>query len=147
MRDLKSLAIATQVAWSFHGLPYKWGGDDPMKGFDCSGYVIEILKSVGLLPRKGDWTANSLYNMFIDNSFGVAEEGMLVFWRRSNPNVPPYKIIHVEYCLTSELSIGASGGGGSTITEQDAVEQNAYIKVRPFRSRVNHLGFYDPFLI
>jgi cell wall-associated NlpC family hydrolase len=135
MRDLKSLAIATQVAWSFLGLPYKWGGDDPMVGFDCSGYVIEILKSVGILPRRGDWTAQNLHDRFRDSKYSFAEEGMLVFWRRSTPNVPPYKIIHVEYCLTRELSIGASGGGGSTITEQDAVEQNAYIKIRPFESR------------
>lgn len=147
MRDWESIPIATEVAKSFLGLPYKWGGDDPMKGFDCSGFVIEILKSVGYLPRVGDWTAQSLFDMFRDNHSAIAEEGMLVFWRRSSPSVPPYKIIHIEYILNKRLAIGASGGGGSTITEQDAVEQNAYIKIRPYASRVNHVGFYDPFRI
>lgn len=147
MRDRESIDIATEVAKSFLGLPYKWGGDDPMKGFDCSGFVIEILKSVGYLPRVGDWTAQSLYNMFLNNHSAIAEEGMLVFWRRSTPNTPPYKIIHIEYILNKHLAIGASGGGGSTITEQDAVEQNAYIKIRPYDSRKNWVGFYDPFVV
>ena len=35
-----------------------------LRGFDCSGYCIEILKSVGLLPRKGDWTAAGLFEKF-----------------------------------------------------------------------------------
>lgn len=38
--------IATKVAWSFIGKWYKWGGDDP-SGFDCSGFVIEILIGYG----------------------------------------------------------------------------------------------------
>lgn len=142
MRDLEKIRIATQVAWSFHGLPYRWGGNDPMAGFDCSGYVIEILKSVGLLPREGDWRARDLFEKYKMNQFSVAEEGMLVFWVNSKAVV-----IHIEYCLNSYLAIGASGGGGSTITEQDAIEQDAYIKVRPFKSRANWLGFYDPFLL
>lgn len=142
MRDLRSVQIATRVAWSFHGLPYKWGGDDPMKGFDCSGFVVEILKSVGIIGRSTDYTAQGLYDLFKQKEhFGSGSEGMLVFWRSNTGS----KIIHVEYCLNHKLSIGASGGGGSTITEQDAIEQNAYIKVRPFRSRRNIAGILDPF--
>jgi cell wall-associated NlpC family hydrolase len=148
MRDTRSVEIATKVALSFLGLPYKWGGDDPLVGFDCSGFIIEILKSVGYLPRSGDWRAQDLYNRFNQNSFSVAEEGCLVFWHNNISTLPPYNIIHVEYCLGRELSIGASGGGGSTMTEADAVEQNAYIKIRPFRSRQNLVNnFIDPFLI
>jgi cell wall-associated NlpC family hydrolase len=143
MRDLRSIEIATRVAWSFHGLPYKWGGDDPMRGFDCSGFVVEILKSVGVIGRGTDYTANGLYGLFKDKGFSIAEEGMLVFWHSNSTG----KIIHVEYCLDKFLAIGASGGGGSTITMQDAIEQNAYIKVRPFRSRKNIAGILDPFLV
>ena len=40
---------AYKLAWKYIGKFYKWGGDDP-SGFDCSGFVIEILKSVGILP-------------------------------------------------------------------------------------------------
>ncbi|MFC1535727.1 NlpC/P60 family protein, partial [Candidatus Neomarinimicrobiota bacterium] len=46
--------IASSIAFHFVGLPYLWGGDDAVAGYDCSGLVIEILKSVGLLQRSGD---------------------------------------------------------------------------------------------
>lgn len=130
--------IALKVAWSFIGKPYIWGGDDPVKGFDCSGFVIECLKSVGRLPRKGDWTANSLFSMFqrVDD---LPYEGCLVFWKGSE------RIIHVELCLNDKFSIGASGGGSATMSEADAIKQNAYIKVRPFRTRNGIAGFCDPF--
>ena len=52
--------IVSSLAFKFIGLPYIWGGDDTIKGFDCSGFVIELFKSVGILPRKGDWTAETL---------------------------------------------------------------------------------------
>ena len=131
--------IALKVAWSFLGRPYIWGGDDPVKGFDCSGFVIECLKSAGTLPRNGDWTANGLYNLFV--RVKDPYEGCLVFWRKTTKG----KIIHVELCLNDKFSIGASGGGQHTITEQDAIDQNAYIKVRPFRSRKGVAGFVNPF--
>lgn len=120
--------IATQIAFSFIGRPYIWGGDDP-SGFDCSGFVIEILKSVGKLPREGDWTAHSLCNRFVDEGKKVddLQEGCLVFFGDLN------KINHVEYMINDELSIGASGGGSSTKTAADAWKQNAYIKIRPVR--------------
>ena len=130
--------IAEQVAFGFLGKPYYWGGDDPMQGFDCSGFVIEILKSVGKLPRSGDWTADGLWDLFPAKR-AIPTRGCLVFWKNSSG-----RMIHVEYCLSDELSIGASGGGSRTTTEQAAINSNAYIKVRPFRSRSNIGGFVDP---
>lgn len=131
--------LATKIAWHFLGTPYVWGGDDPMQGFDCSGFVIEILKSVGVLPRKGDWTANGLWQHFRE-AISV-HEGSLVFWENKSKS----KMIHVEYCLDSKHSIGASGGGSSTWTVEDAIKRNAYVKIRPIRSRANIAGFVNPF--
>jgi NlpC/P60 family len=128
--------IALKVAWSFLGEPYIWGGDDPMQGFDCSGFVIECLKSAGKLPREGDWTAMGLATMF--PHLAEPYEGCLVFY-----GLP--KIVHVELCLDDVFSIGASGGGSKTLTKADAIKQNAYIKVRPFRSRSGIACFADPF--
>jgi len=48
-----------QSALSYLGTPYVWGGDDP-SGFDCSGFVIECLKSAGILNEREDYTAESL---------------------------------------------------------------------------------------
>ena len=34
------------------GKPYRWGGDDPEKGFDCSGYTQWVFKTMGVvMPR------------------------------------------------------------------------------------------------
>lgn len=130
--------ISTKLAWHYLGTPYLWGGDDP-KGFDCSGFCIELLKSVGRLPTKGDWTAHGLYERFSYCEVTFAQEGCLVFWGKTKEH-----ITHVEYCIDEDLSIGASGGGYKTKTIQDAFKQNAYIKLRPFRSR-RPIAFVDPF--
>jgi len=131
--------LAVKIAFSFLGRPYVWGGDDPMRGFDCSGFVIEVLKSVGMLPREGDWTAAQLFDRF--NVMTDPLIGGLVFYRGYESG----KIIHVELLIDEEHSIGASGGGSKTMTGQDAIDQNAYIKVRPWKSRGNVAGFCDPF--
>ena len=133
-------AIAVQLAFTFVGKPYIWAGDDPMKGFDCSGLVIEILKSVGLLSRKGDWTAHGLWDLFRARGCEVdaPRSGCLVFYGT------PDKVIHVEMLVADDLTIGASGGGPGTLSEADAIKQNAYIKIRPLRSG-GSVGFVDPF--
>jgi hypothetical protein len=41
-----------QTARSFLGVPYKWGGDSPEEGFDCSGLAMAVYQLNGLeLPR------------------------------------------------------------------------------------------------
>lgn len=134
--------IAQKVAWSMLGKPYLWGGDDTIAGFDCSGFCIEILKSVGILPRGGDWTAQMLWEKFKAHEVKAPHDGCLVFWN----NKAGDRIIHVEFAINSDLCIGASGGGSKTLTEEDAIKQNAYIKVRPWQTRGNVKGFIDPFV-
>ena len=129
--------IASFLALHFVGSAYTWGGDDAIAGFDCSGLIIEILKSVGKLPRKGDWTAGGLFLRFRDKKVMVAKEGCLVFYAKNN------KVNHVEYVWKRGLTIGASGGGSTTLTKQDAIEQNAYVKVRPMR--VGYYAIVNPF--
>lgn len=133
-KQMTKREIATKIAWSYIGTFYKWGGDDP-SGFDCSGFVIELLKSIGLFPRKEDTTARGLSSIF--QKVGKPQEGCLVFY--GNP------ISHVEYCFDSNLSIGASGGGSSTTTLAKAIKQNAFIKMRPIRKK-EVICYVDPFI-
>ena len=133
------LKLATKVAWKLYGLPYIWGGDDPMDGFDCSGLCVEILKSVGMLPRKGDWNANSFYELFKDK-IDHPSAGCLVFWGNGR------KMTHVEFCIDELHTMGASGGGSANMTREDAIRKNAFVKVRPIvGGRAEAKAIVDPF--
>lgn len=136
--------IALKVAWHYLGTPYIWAGDDP-SGFDCSGLVIECLKSSGILPRKGDWTAAALFKLFrwgwVDGSWR-SRGGDLVFWHRAEDKEA---IIHVEMMIDSHRSIGASGGGAATTTIAEAWRANAFVKIRPIVSRPHCAGILNPY--
>jgi cell wall-associated NlpC family hydrolase len=121
---------------------YKWGGDDP-SGFDCSGFVIECLKAWGKFPRKADMTADGLKYRFRNQQIQTPVPGCLVFWL--NPQGIAY---HVEIAINSWQSIGASGGGSSTLTIEDAIRDNAFIKIRPIDSRQpsGRFLYLDPFM-
>ena len=128
--------LALTVWENLLNTPYLWGGNDPLVGFDCSGFVIEGLKSAGILPREGDWTAQSLVGQqFKDYRRLRPHEiipGTLLFWKRGAT------IGHVEvvYRVVGQtvFTIGASGGGSTTRSLADAVKQDAYIKIRPATS-------------
>ena len=136
-------SMAIEIAMQHLGRPYRWGGDDPMAGFDCSGLCVEVLKSVGIIARRKDFTAQGLWEFFDAQGKKVdePESGRLVFWSRF-PSTPA---IHVEICFDQTLAIGASGGGSKIKTTQDAIDHNAFIKIRPISSRRGIKGYMDPF--
>lgn len=136
---MTDLEIAEKVAWSYHGDWYKWGGSTPA-GFDCSGYVCEILQSAGKIGRKEDFSALGLYQRFSVAKVNKPELGCLVFYGLDETH-----ITHVEFCLDEKHSIGASGGGSHCLTLEDAIMMNAFIKVRPIQSRNDIVGFVNPF--
>ena len=124
--------ILYDYAMSFIGKPYIWGGDDPILGYDCSGFVQEILEAAGVDP-KGDQTAQGLYNHFYKVDYGryqVREFGSLAFYGKDFK-----RITHIAFCLDTETIIEAGGGGTRTNNAEDAARQNAYIRVRPLRRR------------
>ncbi len=135
--DIKR-AYACSLAFHFIGLWYKWGGNNP-DGFDCSGFVVELLKSVGILPRKYDNTARGLYSHFGGKKVDKPCKGCLVFFGEPIIN-------HIEFCIDKDFSIGASGGGGFVKTIEDAIHYNAYIKMRPIKRNRHIVGYVDPFL-
>lgn len=132
--------LVLKIAWSYLGRPYIWGGDNPT-GFDCSGLVIECLKSVGILPRTVDWTAETLYQRFSNNcvSLESVRPGDLVFWSNG-----VYQV-HVEIVVEPGLSIGASGGGSWAVDASTAYKRGAFIKVRPYSTRGGEMSFVNPY--
>jgi cell wall-associated NlpC family hydrolase len=72
-------AAAVKAGERYLGVPYLWGGTDPAKGLDCSGFVQRAFADIGIkLPRvsvdqgkQGEPVA----------SLAEARPGDLVFWR------------------------------------------------------------------
>jgi hypothetical protein len=114
-----------------------------------SGYAVECLKAVGQLPYSGDWTAQALWILFKHREILDPGPGCLVFWetvKDKSPGVQHKRMTHIEIAVNSRFSIGASGGGSGTTDLRAAIEDDAYIKMRPFRNRDSRkLFFVDPF--
>jgi cell wall-associated NlpC family hydrolase len=119
---MDKIKLMTQIAMHYLGTFYSWGGDDP-SGFDCSGFVLELLQSVGLVYSKTDMTAEGLHQLI---EWCEPAEGVLAFRLDAN-----HRAVHVGYMIDAEHVIHASGGGSSVKTKEDAIRANAFIKIRP----------------
>jgi cell wall-associated NlpC family hydrolase len=134
--------ILYDYAISFIGVPYKWGGSNPITGFDCSGFIQELLASVGLDPA-GDQSAQSLYDHFSNKGLqNIKELGSLVFYGKDLKN-----ITHITMMLDPYRCIGANSGDSSTVNAQEAAKRNAFIKVRPYNYRSDVVAIIRPFLV
>ena len=132
--------IIVDYALQFVGRPYRWGGDDPMGGYDCSGFVQELLAAIGCDPP-GDQTAHSLYEHFYKDAY-----------KKEHPQEPPslifygsrYKVSHCAMFLDNKHIIEATGAGRKVKTEKDAEKYNAYIRVRPYFYRTDIVSILSP---
>ena len=123
------LTSITQYALSLVSLPYKWGGDDTIDGFDCSGLVQEILSSYNQDPS-GDQTADGLFHHFISNGLECTPtRGALCFYGNLK------KIVHIGFCIDDLAMVEAGGGGRTTTSRSAAAKQNAFVRVRAIHSR------------
>jgi cell wall-associated NlpC family hydrolase len=132
--------ILRHYALSFVGRPYKWGGSNPMEGMDCSGFVQELLASVGAQPPT-DMTAQALHNHFMKQGarIGIHACGSLAFYGKDINS-----IIHVGMLLDEYLIVEAGGGGSKTTTLDAAIAQNAFVRVRPIKYRKDFLTVIKP---
>ena len=95
-------------------------------GIDCSGFICEVLRSVGLVGNKEDLTAQDLFDKFErDGSNGVSGMGVLCFYGESVT-----KITHVSLMLDSFRIIEAGGGDSTTHKIEDASQRNAMVRIR-----------------
>ena len=134
---LRNVAVEYLQHWLL--IPYSYGGSD-FSGMDCSGVIIEVLKSVGILPHKFDDTAHGLYLKFKDKIVDRGYAGCLVFWFREG------KARHVMMMVDDFHVMGACGGGGDTKTVKDAIRNDAFVKLRPINYRGDVYKICDPFL-
>jgi len=102
-------ARAIAAAESQLGVPYRWGGESPGSGFDCSGLTQWSWAQAGVsLPR----TAAAQYGAIPHVSLSAMEPGDLVFWSAGGG------ISHV----------GMYVGGGNVI---DAPTTGEVVRIQP----------------
>lgn len=85
-QDMRSSLVA--YARSFVGQPYRAGGDNPKRGFDCSGFVHYVFAHYGLqLPRTSAEQARSGKEV----ARNEVRAGDIAYFRRS----PQGRVFHV----------------------------------------------------
>lgn len=130
-----------EYALKFIGVPYKWGGNNPMTGFDCSGLVQFILQSVGVDPR-GDQTAQLLHDLLLANGGRVIADpapGAICFYGKT-----PSSISHVSFCLSRYQIIEAGGGDSTTVSVVEAARRDACVRVRVADGRKDRVEIVLP---
>ena len=105
-RHLESLL---QYANSLKGVAYRYGGDSPQSGFDCSGFVSHVFARSGItLPRVSEDMARQLPAL----KEGALARGDLVFFNTSGRSFS-----HVGIYLGERQFIhAASSRGGRVMT-------------------------------
>ena len=133
---MKELFIS--YAFSMLNVPYIYGGNCSLTGLDCSGYVIECLKSVGANPR-GDMTSQDLFDyLTMKQRYPYyptdIKRGDILFFGGD-----VYGVSHVAIALDTKHMIEAGGGDSTTKTIDDAVKRNAKVRIRPIDNRTDFL--------
>lgn len=116
----------SEYAKHFIGTKYNWGGESPEQGFDCSGFIQEVLRSQGFDPR-GDQTAQGLFDYFKDFKYSTdtPREDCVLFFGESE-----FRVTHVALAINQYQMIEASGEG---IIPTDL----GFIRIRLIKNRLD----------
>ena len=72
-----------QGAFALLGTPYRWGGTSPERGFDCSGLVGYVFRTIGIdLPRVSRAMANE--GTAVADRTALAEGDLVFFGKRGH---------------------------------------------------------------
>lgn len=119
------------------GKPYKWGGNNALTGFDCSGLVLELLRSAGHgLP---DMSSQQIFDHFKNAQWNVYGLGSLAFFGRDAA-----RITHIAFLLNEYQMIEAGGGDSTTVNRSEAEAKNAVVRIRPIKARKDLVAVIKP---
>jgi len=134
--------ILMAYAESLLGTQYKWAGNNSIEGFDCSGLVVELLKSTGEPLPFSDMSSQMLFNYYQSGhgEWNRQQVGALAFYGESAT-----KVTHVAMFMDQYRIIEAGGGGNLVLTEEDAAAKGAVVRVRPYNYRKDLLAVIRPY--
>lgn len=144
--NMEKIKVMTQYAFSMLNVPYKWGGQTPLLGLDCSGFCIILLQSLGIIDLNEDTTAQGILEMAKLRNWKkfdgiIIPEGAFVFYGKE-------KCTHIMYSIGNNLTLGAQGGG-SNVTGPNWREVSelfdARVKILPYNYRSDVLDIRSPF--
>jgi len=92
-----------QIATSTIGIPYKWGGDSPQRGFDCSGLMTYVHKNA--LGMKIPRTAAQQRDASRTLNYGQLQPGDMLFFKTGA------KTNHVGVYIGDRKFVHAPSGG------------------------------------
>ena len=122
-------------------LPYIWGGQDPEKGFDCSGFFVYLFWEFGIIPQGKDLWSQAMYKYFMDKETLDIRKGNLLFYGSNK-----WEIVHVMMALNKRCCIGAVRGNRWIDTPEKAEQRSARVDVRPINYHLHPIvAICDPF--
>jgi len=127
------IEILVNYAMRFVGVPYVYGGNNPLSGMDCSGFVCECLKAIGIVATHRDYSARELFKLLKERSdckvSSKIEKGCVLFFGKKDS-----LISHVAIAISDKLMIESGGGDAGTISKEKAEKINAFVRIRPIRN-------------
>jgi len=113
-------------------VPYIWGGNSPMLGLDCSGFVQWVLKKMDMLDKNIDHTAQMIHDESIKNcalSSRVKGDCLLFF------GADRFSITHVAISINEDWMAEAAHGGSHCLMEQQAIDRGARVEFNRINRR------------
>lgn len=117
---------AVEALKSWLHVPYGWGGDD-FSAIDCSGLIVEVMKSVGRFSEGRDLTADGLFDLYHNYPVKNPYKGCLVFWLDKDNG----KAKHVAMMVDDRFLIHAAGAGKPILKYTTTIVDNPILKKFP----------------
>lgn len=125
----------------FIGIPYIYGGNNPLTGMDCSGLMQWIFHAIGFAPHDR-CDAQQLYNMYssqLAKSIATPQKGALVFYGKDM-----HSIDHIAFAINDNWIIESAGGDHTTLTIADAKIRGACVRERLYNYRKDLVAIILP---